>query len=427
MSERRTSRDVMLHTPEGVMDYLPDECMAKKEVERQLADTFCRYGYRRIETPTIEYHDIYSACSGDIASEKLFKFFDAEGHILALRGDITTSIARVIGTKWGSAPLPARLSYVGEAFRYNGSASSLPSEFTQAGIELIGQQGAAADAEIVMTAISALLRTGLDEFQIDIGQVDYFKGLVEQIGLGEEETEKIRILIDHKDSLGMSELLESYPIDEEVKGLLCDMPDLFGSAEVLSQADSPRLNARSKAALANLREVYRILRECGLEKYISIDLGMLQSIDYYTGAIFKGFTYGVGFAVCGGGRYDTLIGNFGADMPAVGLAISVNRVLSALQRQNKPVPHDTSADAVIYLSAPSAAAYQTGEKLRSAGLVIENYLEPHASFDDAVAYAKSRGIHAVLLPLLGGGVSVYYSDGSKRLITDSDIKEGMKL
>ena len=416
--------NLKFHTPGGVMDYLPDEYMAKQDVECRLLEVFTGYAYRQISTPTFEYHDIYSGSSGDIASDKLYRFFDAQGRILALRGDITTSIARVMGTKWDGS-LPARLCYVANAFRYNGSASTMPSEFTQAGIELIGDGSAEADAEAILVAIDALKNAGLDEFQIDIGQVDFFKGLAEQIGLDAGDTERIRVLIDHKDSLSIAELAAGYNTNEEIKGLLCDMPDLFGGVDVLSKAYSPHLNQRSKDALDNLRAVYKIIAGCGLEKYISIDLGMLQSLDYYTGVIFKGFTYDVGFAVCGGGRYDSLIQNFGEGAAAVGIAISVNRLLSALQRQKKPL-HTPVTHALYYMGSSLSGAYKVGAKLRKSGVIMENYTGG-GTFDQAMEYAKAHGIEVVLMPTIGGGVSAYYTDGSRRLFAENEIMADMRL
>lgn len=414
--------NLKFHTPQGVMDYLPDECMAKQDLQTRLSDTFTGYAYRHVSTPTFEYYDIYSGYSGDISPEKLYKFFDAQGRILALRGDITTSIARMMATKWGDNPLPARLCYVADAFRYDGSASALSSEFTQAGIELIGDGSPNADAEAIMVTISALKNAGLDEFQIDIGQVEFFKGLAEQIGLNAEDTERIREFIDHKDSLSIAEMAAGYHINEEIKGLLCDMPDLFGGVDVLTRAYSPCLNPRSKAALDNLKEVYNILSECGLEKYISLDLGMLQSLDYYTGIIFKGFTYDVGFAICGGGRYDSLIQNFGIAMEAVGVAIGVNRVLSALQRQKKPIPIPVT-HALLYMGKDLAIGFAIGEKLRSSGLIVENYIgqDISSSFDHAMTYAISHDIAAVLMPTLGGGIAIHYTDGRRRVITENEI------
>lgn len=394
------------HTPEGVMDYLPDECEAKRAIEQKMALSFRQNGYRPIQTPAFEYYDLYADGSGDISPEKLYKFFDPQGRILALRGDITTSIARVMGTKY-NGPMPARLCYVADAFRYNGSASSRSSEFTQAGIELIGDGSCEADAEAIMVTISALLAAGLDEFQIDIGQVEFFKGLAEQVGLGAEDFERIRTHIDFKDSVSIAQVAKKYDADAEIIDILCRMPYLFGNAEVLEQAKSPKLNTRSAAALENLEQVYGLLCACGLEKYVSIDLGMLQSLDYYTGVIFKGVTYDVGFSVCGGGRYDTLIGNFGKDTSAVGIAIGVNRVLSALMRQKKTIV-TPKTDALMVMGADFAASYALAQKLRGAGYCVENF---YGDAQSALAATKARGI-AAAIRLTENGAEIMYADGT---------------
>ena len=394
------------HTPEGVMDYLPDECEAKRSIEQKMALSFRQNGYRPIQTPAFEYYDLYADGSGDISPEKLYKFFDPQGRLLALRGDITTSIARVMGTKY-NGPMPARLCYVADAFRYNGSASSRSSEFTQAGIELIGDGSCEADAEAIMVTISALLAAGLEEFQIDIGQVEFFKGLAEQVGLDAEDFERIRTHIDFKDSVSIAQVAKKYDADAEIIDILCRMPYLFGNAEVLEQAKSPKLNTRSAAALENLEQVYRLLCACGLEKYVSIDLGMLQSLDYYTGVIFKGVTYDVGFSVCGGGRYDTLIGNFGKDTSAVGIAIGVNRVLSALMRQKKTIV-TPKTDALMVMGADFAAAYALAQKLRGAGYCVENF---YGDAQSALAATKARGI-AAAIRLTENGAEIMYADGT---------------
>ena len=406
------------------MDYLPEECMAKQTIENKIATAFASYGYKTIQTPVFEYIDIYSESAGDVSPQKLYKFFDAQGRTMALRGDITTSIARVMGTKY-SGPLPARLCYVADAFRYNGSASAQSSEFTQAGIELIGDDSCEADAETIIVTINALLNAGLEQFQIDIGQVEFFKGLAEQIGLDDEDFEKIRTMIDFKDSFSIEKIVEKYDAEKQIKQLLCRMPYLFGGAEVLDEAGCVGLNKRSVAALENLKSVYSIICACGLEKYVSIDLGMLQSIDYYTGVIFKGVTYDVGFSVCGGGRYDSLIGNFGKSMSAVGIAIGVNRVLSALMRQNKSVA-TARTDAVIITKPDASSSYSAANRLREMGLIIENYHEGD-DVKKALLFAKERKTDVVIRAAGENMIEIYRENEDVKTLCLDDIKGAVTL
>ncbi len=413
--------NLKMHTPQGVSDYMPYECSAKRDIEEKMRSAFSSYAYQEIQTPAIEYNNIYTDASGDIRQEKLFRFFDSEGRILALRGDITTSIARVIGTKWEDDNFPARLMYVSEAFRYNRGEQGMASEFTQAGIELIGADGAYADAEAVIVTIKALLNAGLDEFQIDIGQVEFFKGLARQIGLSEEDTEKIRELIDRKDSLSIEDIASKYEGDDEIKNLLCMMPELFGEADVLERAYTKNLNDRSKKAIENLKDVYEIIKASGLSKYVSIDLGMLQSIDYYTGVIFKGVTYDVGFAICGGGRYDSLISGFGKDISAVGMAINVNRVLVAMQRQKKALKAP-EVSALLCIKNNYSDAVKVADMLRAKGYIIKNC---YGSAQDAKKEAKISGTDCVILVETDSLVKVYQNGSEKEKSVFELLNEGI--
>lgn len=413
--------NLKMHTPNGVSDYMPEECCGKRDIEKKMREAFSSYAYKEIQTPTLEYNNIYTDASGDIATEKLFRFFDPEGRILALRGDITTSIARVMGTKWDTLPLPARLCYVSEAFRYSKADSPLSCEFTQAGIEFVGESSAYADAEAIIVTIKALLNAGLDEFQIDIGQVEFFKGLACQVGLSDEDAEKIREFIDFKDSLSIAQIADKYDGDKEIKDLLCRMPELFGDADVLEKAYAEGLNPRSKAAIENLKNVYEIIKAGGLSKYVSIDLGMLQSIDYYTGVIFKGVTYDVGFAICGGGRYDSLISGFGRDLSAVGMAINVNRVLSAMQRQKKEIKKPV-VDAVLCMKENFSDAVKVGDMLRSQGYVIQNcYLD----LEEGKKIAEQFNCDCVLCAKSDSIINVYSNNTETEKSVFQLLKEGI--
>ena len=273
---------------------------------------------------------------GSIAQEEMIKFFDRKGRILVLRPDITTPIARIAATKYKEDVMPLRFYYVGNAYRHDHDEpyqGTRQREFTQAGVELIGADTPEADAEVIALTVKSLLAIGLKKFQIEIGQVEFFKGIVEQINLSKEDTEKLGELIDSKASIGIEELVAGYSINAELKNIIKGFPLLFGGIEVLNNINRECLNQRSISALKNLEEVYSILNDYGIEKYISIDLGMVQSMDYYTGIIFKGFTDGMGFPVCGGGRYDKLINDFGVDIPATGVALGVDRLMSVLERE----------------------------------------------------------------------------------------------
>lgn len=384
--------DWKLHTPEGVNDILPGECALKKEIENTMWTVLTSVGYKEVETPSFEYYDCYIGESGQISQETMFKFFDEQGRILALRPDITTSIARMAATKTAHETLPLRYMYTGNVFRNELTEGVRQREFTQTGIELLGSYSPMADAEIIAAAMEAIIAAGIEDFSMEIGQVAFFNGLVEQAGLDAKSTEKLRDRIDSKDSVGIKLITSKLDIDDDVKNLMIELPYMFGDMSVIKKARVSGLNETSKAALDNLRRIYELLCLYGFEKYISIDLGMLQSIDYYTGSIFKCYTRGVSFPVCAGGRYDNLMGKFGAPMGAVGAAIGINRVMSALGKREA----DTVSSSLVYAEKNAEGlAYDTAYNLRVNGCLVELYIGDGTP-DEAEEYAKATGSECML-------------------------------
>lgn len=393
-----------LYTPEGTSDLLPKQCAEKTLTENIIADIFSGYGYQVTETPVMQFYDAYDTPTGKMEQEMLYKFFDKEGRILVLRPDVTTSLTRMAATKLSDEPMPIRLQYSGKVFRYVDSYSSVQREFCQSGIELFGVKNDLADCEVILCAIEALLACGLESFQIEIGQVEFFKGLMEQAALSDEDSENIRRLIDKKDMLALSETLKTLSVPKEVAQVLNKLPSLFGGIEILDDIQSEALNKKSISALNNLRAIYQILSDCGFEKYISIDLSLVKGINSYTGMIFKGITHGIGFPICSGGRYDSLPNEFGASFPAVGMAIGTDRLLSVLTRQNL-LDAPVGSDMLIFGGDP-ALCFRVLTALRNAGYTAEYYLQDN-NYENALSYAKKANIQGVAKIKQDGTLSVY--------------------
>ena len=317
------------HTPAGLTDILVKECELKFKIETAAREVFARHGYHVVQPPMFEYYDVYDAAV--TKAENMFKFFDNNGRMLALRPDLTTSVARIAATK-PLGELPYRIAYSGSAFRNDETFSNdRRREFSQAGIELIGNGGTDADAEVIEIAIEALLKFGVKDFQIDMGHADYYKGLAEIAGLDPIVSDKLRANINDKDFVAIEGILDGIDIDEKLKEVFMELPKMFGGIETaVAAAKNPIIGEKSRAALENLISVYEILKRKGLDKYISTDLGMVPNLDYYTGIIVKGFAKGVAFPICSGGRYDNLTEKFGKALPATGIAIGIERVMTAL-------------------------------------------------------------------------------------------------
>lgn len=358
----------LLHTPEGVRDIYNGECEKKLSLQNNLCDVIKTYGYHPIQTPTFEFFDIFSRDIGTTPSKELYKFFDKNGETLCLRPDMTPSIARCAAKYYMDETNPLRLFYLGNTFINNhASYQGRLNETTQLGAELIGDSSLAADAEIVAMIINCLKNSGLTEFQVSIGQVDFFKSLLAEAGIDDQDELILRELISSKNFFGVEEFLDEKNLSKELTQVLIKLPNLFGSVEVLNEAKTLTNNTGALAAIDNLLELYNIICLYGLEKYISFDLGMLSKYKYYTGIIIKAYTYGIGEPVVTGGRYDKLLKSFGKDAPSIGFMISVDQLMMALSRQKIDIPVADNNITITYTDDSYADALKEAIHLREEG------------------------------------------------------------
>ncbi|MDF2986327.1 MAG: histidyl-tRNA synthetase 2 [Eubacterium sp.] len=395
-----------IYTPDGVQDILFDECYAKREIESRIRKTFRSYGFYEIETPTIEFFDVFSSEIESFPQEAMVKFFDHKGRILVLRPDITVPVARITATKNRDVQLPIKYSYLGNVFRYNEVGGGRQNEFTQVGVELLGDSSSESDAEIIAVAINTLKATGLENFQIDIGQVEFFNGLAEEAGFSEKDLKRISKLIDRKDYVGVEEIVNQYQMSNELRDLILKLPGLFGSLDVIQKLKKLTGNQRSLAALENIEEVIDILGDYGFTKYISVDLGMLKGPDYDTGIIFRGFTYGVGFPILSGGRYDSLTSIFGKDCPATGFSISLNMLMKALGKTIFSKDRPSVDSLICYKRTNRKSALEIAETLRKQEMNIETMMVEEG-IEKGLVYASSKQIGGVIFIADNGNIKIH--------------------
>jgi ATP phosphoribosyltransferase regulatory subunit len=337
-----------IYTPEGVQDILFESCSQKRLLESKIRKAFILNGYKEIETPTIEFYDTFGGERGLINQESMYKFCDSKGRLLVLRPDLTVPVARVAATRLKDEVLPIKCCYIGNTFSFDELGGGRQNEFTQAGCELLGINSPEADAEVVAMAIETVKSTGIEEFQIDIGQVGFFKGLMEESGLSEDEIEEVRELIDQKNLVGVEQVMDRHKVKTPLKRIILDLPKLFGSRDILQNINSEDIGKEATKAIENIKAVLEILEDRNLAQYVSLDLGMVQSLNYYTGIVFRGFTYGVGFPILSGGRYDKLVAKFGRDCEATGFSLGINMVMMALERQKKLVKQQPEGVFITY-------------------------------------------------------------------------------
>ncbi|MBT3320232.1 MAG: ATP phosphoribosyltransferase regulatory subunit [Clostridia bacterium] len=391
------------HVPSGAEDCLPAECYIKRNIEKKLRELFIISGYDEIETPTYEFYDAFQSGVGSYMQESMVKFVDAQGRILVLRPDMTVPIARVAATKLLGGV--KQLFYIQNSFATAAPAFGKAGEFTQAGIELIGESDYTADAEVIALAVKSLITTGLANFTIDIGQVAFFKALISELKLKDSQIDELRHAVDSKDAMAIEVVATKLKLGEAIKQKILALPNLFGDSEVFDKALALSDNAQCVTAVENLRNVYSLLKSYGLQKYVSVDFSMLHDIAYYSGIIFRGVTPGIGFPIVSGGRYDELLSKFGDASPATGFALGIKRIMIALERQELlSGTYDTFA---VVSSERSAhlKAFEYAEHIRESGKRVILYSnlsksELTKAMDDtgagAAIYFEANGNQVVL-------------------------------
>jgi ATP phosphoribosyltransferase regulatory subunit len=381
---------IKLQRPEGTRDYLPEVAEKKRYIEDKLHNLFKGWGYEEIITPTFEFYDILSAGTEGLQT-KMYNFFDRKGQILALRPEMTASIARVAATKLKDSPLPLRLSYQSNVFRYTSPRAGQYREFYQAGVELLGITSPMGDAEVIAMAAKAFEESGLKNFKIDIGDVDYFTGIMKAAKLEEEEQIAIRQALSQRNVVELEKLLTETELTEKQKEAILSVQELRGRVEVIEKAKDLVDNQESLESLINLEEVYRNLELLGVSEYICIDLSVVRNFNYYTGIVFEGYTKDLGYTICGGGRYDRLVSKFGYSVPATGFAIGIDRLLLSLEKQDYNFPLIKDKILVLIDPAYKEEGFALAEELRGKDKQVEIEIF-NRELEDVIEYIDSKGL-----------------------------------
>lgn len=378
-----------LLTPEGTRDLLFDESVARRTVEDKLRLMFEAYGYSEVITPGLEFYDVFALKTRYFAQESMYKLSDAKGRLMVLRPDSTMPIARLAATRLKDEIYPLKLFYNQNIFRINPKNSGRDDEITQSGIEIIGGDSKRADMEVLNLATEVLKTCAVNDFRLEIGDSAFFKALISKVTEDGDEIEEIRSYIENKNFPELKSALKKYPESNETAALEA-LPRLFGGAEVFDKAEDLFKGTDICSFLDELKQVYKYLSDLGISDKITIDLGLVNKANYYTGIVFRGYIQGYGMSVLSGGRYDTLIGDFGLDIPATGFAVNINAAAKAFLKNNT----NSLANPVQVLVYSDKDSLEAGfihcRDLLAKGIHSENSL--HDSLEDAKEYARRKGI-----------------------------------
>ena len=387
-------RQYDLITPEGTKDYLFDECALKREVETKTRALFKSMGYSRLITPGLEFYDVFHQNSLYFPQEELCKLTDNKGRLVVLRPDSTVPIARVVATRLKEAMLPLRLYYTQPVYHFAPSLKGKSTEINQTGIELIGSASRMADIEVISAGLAVLSNVGnAVSYSLELGDIRIFKELMHRLNATPAQKEEIRTLIEAKNYPALNDILDKLG-EHKITNALRKLPTLFGEEEVFDRADEIFQDARITEILENMRELYHTVREINPDCRITIDLGLVNKTDYYTGLVMKGYLEGYGEEVLSGGRYDKLLSEFGYDIPAVGMAVNVDAVANVIGKKNPPV-HAAPDVLIASEEGCEAQAVRRASELRAQGLCVEHSL--FTDFELSQEYAKDRKIGRIIL------------------------------
>lgn len=314
-----TRRPSIAPIPPGARDLAGEAVRRRRQLERAALDRLGKEGYSEIIPPTFEYAEVFARAGGAEVTDRLLRFFDLDGRLLALRYDFTASVARLAATKLADAPPPLRLCYAGRVFRQDPERETgRPRETLQVGGELLGEPQVAGDVEVVRLAIALLHDSGAREFQINLGHVGALAPAL--AALPEDRRALARRMVDRKDAAGLADI---------APGLLAELPFVIGRRDALERAGQLLQGSPAAGAVTRLTAIDGALTDAE-RRHVVYDFGEVRGLDYYTGVHFEAFVAGAGSAVGAGGRYDNLMGRFGRPLPAVGLALDLDGIAEAV-------------------------------------------------------------------------------------------------
>lgn len=382
----------MMITPEGTKDFLFEECNVFDSICDKVQKVFEDFGYRKVITPGVEFFDLFSNDSWGIPQEDMFKATDSKGRILVMRPDSTLPIARMAATRLKNHTLPIRLYYRQAIYQNKPSLMGKSCEVLQMGVELLGAVGKCADLDIISAAIESLSSV-FEDFRIELGHAGLFKVLSDNLNVSEDTKEDIRLAIESKNYPALNDILDVLEDSPSVRAMR-SLPKLFGGSEVLKQALSMEEFSAAGEELNYIMDLYQGLCDLGYGEKITIDLGLVQRNDYYSGVVFSGYVDGSGAAILSGGRYDTLLGNFSFPMGAAGFALNIDEMAQVKFKSGFFEPSVPSQVLVFAEKGFEVEAVKYARSLRKTGVKAE--LAAFEKESEALSYARAGKIGKVI-------------------------------
>ena len=392
-----------MDTPRGMDDLLPREVALKRRIEDVIREVFKLYGYLEVETPTVEYYELFALKSGEEIRERMFDFIDKGGRRVVLRPEVTASIARLVASKLKAAAPPLRLGYIADCYRYDEPQWGRRRRFWQGGFELIGSKDPLADAEILEVSYEVFNRIGLRDQYFKVGHIGILREILRSYHVDEGVQDRILTLLDRKMVVEAFDLMKENGVDEDGVQVIRELMKLEGTDLRRILADASNLLSPWKEAckdLEDLCEIIDLAREGGVESRIVVSLGLARGLEYYTGFIFEQSVPDIRIALNGGGRYDNLIELFGGKpTPAVGCAIGITRIMQyILEKKVEEAPTPSRPKILLASVGDVSKKYvmRVARILRDMGFGIEVEVLSR-KLPSAIEYALKSGMKFMVI------------------------------
>ena len=385
---------VFSYKPDGVRDFLLNLLQLNVKIEEILYGVFKQWGFEEVITPTFEYLETFLMGYNFNSAEKIFKFLDRKGRVLALRPDMTTPIARVVANYYKKINTPLRLCYFSNVFRFEESRGGRQFESYQAGAELIGVSGLEWDAEMISLAVESLKRLGIKDFKVSVGHTGFLKGVLDRLK-DEKIKDQIHECFLNKDFVELKKILDSSVLNEDIKKLVMNLTRSSGNLDNLEAYEGFDEYKIIAEAAAQLKEIKQLLTIYGVEEYTAFDPSLIRALDYYTGIIFEIYSPVIGFPLCGGGRYDNLIEKFNGSYPATGFAFNIEGILEILGGQKVISSKSERFYLICYDDVSREEAIKKAVKLRQNGYMTEMFKSKNVQ--SGIEYGKEKGFNKVII------------------------------
>lgn len=397
----------------GFREFYPEDLAGRSHIFKCWRKTAGLFGFREFEPPVLEQLELFTEKSGEEIKSQLFEFVDKGGRAVALRPEMTPSLARMVGAKAGGIRKPVKWFAIGENYRYERQQKGRLRAFYQFNADILGEESVNADAEIIALLVECLKSLGLsaDQFKVRLGDRDLWILFLGKCGVPEDMVIPALSVVDKIERVSeeaFEEMLASALGGLDLKNLSSKLREFsrIRTMEELKKAFESNGSAESESSekistrLGEWEKLFEALDSLNVAEFVSVDMGIVRGLAYYTGFVFEAFqTVGAGRALAGGGRYDSLTKKLGyQEMPAVGFGMGDVTVSDLLALVGLAKTEDCPPDVFLVIGSPAvrSRAVRFVSELRALGFVAE-YSYKDSNFGKQFKQADSLGAKYALI------------------------------